>query len=110
MSKQKISAEEKHYIKLNNQLHKQIKQLKLTNSRLVFENEQLKQLNDSYISKVEQQQDWIERLCDCVKMTPEAFKLWTEAICKQAELETVKQEHLKCVLDFIKNSSGLFNL
>ena len=29
MSKQNVSAEEKHYIKLNNKLHKEINELKL---------------------------------------------------------------------------------
>ena len=110
MNKQKISAEEKHYIKLNNKLHKQVNELKVINTQLVDKNKLLEIEKNSLQYTVEQQKDWIERLCDCVKMTPEAFKLWAESISKQVENERIKQENLQFVKDFLKKSTNLFNL
>ena len=110
MNKQKISAEKKHYIKLNNKLHKQINELRTINTQLLDKNKLLQVENESLRYTTEQQQDWIERLCDCVKMTPEAFKLWAETVSKQVETERIKQENLQFVKDFLKNSTNLFNL
>jgi hypothetical protein len=59
---------------------------------------------------MEKQQDWIERLCGCVKMTPESFKLWVENQQKQAQLKLTKQENIKFIKEFIASSTNLFNL
>ena len=99
--KNKLTAEEKHYIKLNNKLRKEVSELKLLNTKLLDANNLLKVKNNSLEYTIAQQKDWIERLCDCVKMTPEAFKLWAETVAKQVENERLQQENLQFVKEFI---------
>ena len=110
MSKQHVTAEEKHYIKLNNKLHKEINELRLANAKLLDANKLLTDKNNSLEYTIAQQKDWIERLCDCVKMTPKDFKAWTETVTKQVENERLQQENLQFIKNFLEKSTNLFNL
>lgn len=101
MSKQHITAEEKHYIKLNKKLQQKLNVSEAERRRLCNEVFSLNTTVSKMQDIIQEQQVWIKRLRDCVKMSPEEFNLWVQDIRNQTQLELDKQENLKSILKML---------
>ena len=104
MSKQNVSAEEKHYIKLNNKLHKEINELKLDKIKLIDSNTLLRVENESLLKTVKQQQEWMLEISKQMDLAPSEFRKYLEDISNKVILEQRTQDQL----DFIKRFLGKF--
>lgn len=101
MSKQHITAKEKHYIKLNNKLRKEINELKIDRVKLLDKITLLDVENESLRKTVKQQSEWITEISKTVQMTPEDFKKYLNDLSERVILEQRRQEQIQFVKDFV---------
>jgi chromosome segregation ATPase len=104
MSKQHITAEEKHYIKLNNKLRKEINELTIDRVKLLDKVTLLDAENDSLRKTVKKQSEWIAEISKAVQMTPEDFRKYLNDLSERVSLEQRKQDQI----EYIKTIFGKY--